>query len=330
MVRRSPFLPRAVLLGLLGAFFAACGFDGTGGALDTDGARSSAPGSEGGTQSGDGDGGPPGQIEGGSVPVITDGGLDDGSDDSAVPHDSGPPLPTNPGPPLAYVVSGRFWTFDPTNGAWSGGTALPANNCPALDELAVDPFGALFAIGNNASALYRVDPTTLMCTAIGPAGTYPQSLAFAPRGTLDPYFEVLVGYAANGDYVRIDTTTGAQTVVTAGALAGLVVGDLVNVGPKGYVAVNGGSCGTGDCIWEISFTTGKAVAPGLASAKLPSTTHVTGLAHWSGKLQAFCGPDEVFSLDPTNAAGATARSGPSGYVNVVYRGAGSRTIAPTN
>jgi len=330
-VRPSPFLPPLLLLG---AFFAACGFDGIGGALDGEGSRASAtPGAEGGAGSAgaEGDGGPAGQTEGGGVPVITDAGLDDtGLVDAAVPHDAGPPLPTNPGPPLAYVVSGRFWTFDPTTGAWSGGTSLPANDCPALDELAVDPFGVLFAVGNNATALYRVDPTTLTCTAIGPAGTYPQSLAFAPRGTLDPYTEVLVGYAANGDYVRIDTTTGAQTVVSAGALAGLVVGDLVNVGLKGYVAVNGGSCGTGDCIWEISFSTGKAIAPGLASAKLPSATHVTGLAHWSGKLQAFCGPDEVYSLDPTNAAGATPRTGPSGYVNVVYHGAGSRTIAPTN
>ena len=327
MVRLLPFFPGLMVLAV---FFAACGFDGVGAIPDGEAARDQPPGgSEGGVVEGgaNGDGSSPTQTEGGGVPVLDDAGVVD----AAIPHEAGPPLPTSPGPPLAYVVSGRFWTFDPTNGAWTGGTALPANDCPALDELAVDPFGVLYAIGNNATALYRVDPTNLTCTAIGAPGSgYPQSLAFAPRGTLDPYFEVLVGYNANGDYVRIDTTTGTLSVVTSAALAGVVVGDLVNVGLKGYVAVNGGPCGSGDCIWEISLSTGKAVAPGAASAKLPSTTHVTGLAHWAGKLQAFCGPDEVFSFDPGNAAGATPRSGPPGYVNVVYRGAGSRTIAPTN
>ena len=316
-------------LALVAFGFVACGFDGAGEANDGADAASAPRGdSEGGPGSGDGG---PGSLEGSSVPVGNDDAGNDAGTDAAIPHEAGPPLPTSPGAPLAYVVSTRFWTYNPTTGAWAGGTALPANTCPALDELAVDPFGALFAVGNSATGLYRVDPASLDCTPIGAGGaSYPQSLAFAPRGTLDAYDERLVGYAANGDYVSIDTTTGAISVVTAGALAGMTVGDLVNVGLKGYVAVNGGTCGSGDCIWEVSLGTGRPVAPGAASAKLPSSAHVTGLAHWGGKLQAFCGPDEVFSLDPANAAGAVARSGPSGYVSVTYHGAGSRTIAPTN
>lgn len=317
----------------LATAFSACGFDDVGGigALDaaepSDGGRNEADsgGADGAANGNDGD---PSSVDGGFITAV------DAATDSTMVHEAGPPLPTDPGPPLAYVVSTRFWTFDPTTGTWAGGTALPTSSCPSLDELAVDPFGGVFAVGNSATQLYRVDATTLtnpICTAIGPprAG-YPQSLAFAPRGTLDPYDEKLVGYTANGDYVRLDTTSGAISIVTAGALAGMNVGDLVNVGPDGYVAVNGGSCGSGDCVWKISLSTGVPIAPGAASARLPSTTHVAGLAQWAGKLQAFCGPDEVYAFDPANAAGAVMRSGPPGYTNVVYHGAGSRTIAPTN
>jgi hypothetical protein len=328
-VRSSFFLlPFALAAGAFGA----CGFDG-GGELagPADAAAVDPVRGEAGASANDGGSS---DLDGNFTNVEGGGASDAANADATLPHDAGPPLPNNPGPPLAYVVSARFWTFDPTTGTWAGGTALPTGACPALDELAVDPFGGLFAVGNNATNLYRVDatsPTNPSCTAIGAGGTgYPQALAFAPRGTLDPFDEVLVGYTTNGDYVRLDTTTGAIAVVTAGAIVGMTVGDLVNVGLDGYVAVNGGSCGAGDCVWKISFVTGQPISPGAASAKLPSTTHVTGLAHWAGKLQAFCGPDEVFSLDPSNAAGAVLRGGPTGYTNVVYHGAGSRTIAPTN
>jgi hypothetical protein len=329
MVRASIFLmPFALAAGALGA----CGFDGGGElAAPADAAAVDPARGEAGTSAFDGGS----DLDGNFTNLDGATGANDAADaDAAAPHDAGPPLPTDPGLPLAYVVSTRFWTFDPTTGAWAGGTALPAGTCPQLDELAVDPFGGLFAVGSNATRLYRVDatnPSSPSCTAIGAGGAgYPQSLAFAPRGTLEPFDEALVGYTTNGDYVRLDTTTGAIAVVTAGALSGMAVGDLVNVGPDGYVAVNGGSCGSGDCVWKISLVTGRPISPGAASAKLPSTTHVTGLAHWAGKLQAFCGPDEVFSLDPANAAGAVVRAGPPGYTNVVYHGAGSRTIAPTN
>jgi hypothetical protein len=236
-------------------------------------------------------------------------------------------LPASPGSPLVYVISTRFWTFNPTTNAWGGGTQLPVNNCPYLDELAVDPFGKVFAVGNGGTQLYHVDPGALTCTAIGAAAAgYPQALSFAPRGTLNPGNEELVGYVANGDYVRLDITSGAVSLVKAGALAGYTVGDLANVGAKGYVAVTGGACGAGDCILQVSLTTGLPIGgPG----KLPATRHVTALAHWGGKLYAFCERDEVYAIDPANPGAAPKLGGPPNFYNIAFRGAGSRTIAPT-
>ena len=42
--------------------------------------------------------------------------------------------------------------------------------------------------------------------------TYPNSLSFVPKGTVDPNVEALVGYNG-GTYVRIDTVTGAVTSI---------------------------------------------------------------------------------------------------------------------
>ena len=66
----------------------------------------------------------------------------------------------------------------------------------------------------------------------------------------------------------------------------------------------------------------------VAAAVLPVTQHVTGLGHWGGKLYAFGSPDDVHRIDPANPSAAVKVSGPPGYTNVGYRGAGARTIAP--
>jgi hypothetical protein len=320
-------LRRAAILSSL-ACFAACGYDGVGTATSSpDDVRASGAGADASVDSGlirEDD--PPAPIDLGDGAVDY---VDAAEPDAAVPFDAGP-LPTSPGSPLVYVVSTRFWTFNPVGGAWAGGTQFPTGSCPYLDEIAVDPFGKILAVGNAGKNLYQLDPSSVSCTAVGPGNTtYPQALSFAPRGTLDPYVEQLVGYGANGDYVRIDTTTGALSLVKAGVFAGYSVGDLVNVGTKGYVALTGGACGSGDCIWEVSLTTGDKIGAAPIGT-LPATKHVTGLGHWGGKLYAFCSPDEVWSIDPATPGAAVKLGGPPGDVNVAFRGAGSRTIAPVN
>jgi hypothetical protein len=116
--------------------------------------------------------------------------------------------------------------------------------------------------------------------------------------------------------------------VTAGALAGFAVGDVVNVGQKGYVAMTGGLCGAGDCLWEVALATGAKIGAAPLGT-IPSTRHVTALGHWGGKLYAYSEQDEAYRLDPASPATAVLVNGPAGYIMVYYRGAGSRTIAPT-
>jgi hypothetical protein len=78
------------------------------------------------------------------------------------------------------------------------------------------------------------------------------------------------------------------------------------------------------CLWEIDWATGA-----LGTKVGTFTKTMSGLAHWGGKLFAFSSPDGTWRSDPTNPGAAIAISGPPGYTDVTYHGAGSTTIAPT-
>ncbi len=253
----------------------------------------------------------------------------DASVDGTAATDAGTDAPVSPiadaGSPTLFVVSSRFWTVNPVTNTWANATALPAGGCPSLDDLAVDAFGNVYGIGNG---LFHVDPSGPTCTKIGTNNNLPLAATFAPRGTLDPSTEVLVGFMGNGDYVRVDTTTANMTVVGGGALNGYDIGDLTSVGPKGYVAMTGNSCGGNDCLWEINLATGAKVGASLGN--YPTTQHITSLAHWGGKIFAYGTSDTALVSDPTNPAGATVLAGPVGYTNVTYKGAASRPNAPTH
>lgn len=250
--------------------------------------------------------------------------------DAASPTDAASdvaPLPADAGPPTALVISGRFWRYDLPSDSWSGGQQLPTGNCPALDDVAVDAYGAAYGVGNNGTTFHRVNTANVTCSQIGAAGTFPKATTFALRGTVAANVEVLVGYQDNGDYVRIDTATGAVSTITAGALAGFTIGDVVNVGLKGYVVLSGGVCGGASCLWEVSLASGTRVGASPIG-NFPSGP-VKGLAHWAGRLYGFVDADQVYRADPANPAGATALGGVPGYVDVHFRGAGSSPAAPT-
>ncbi|MEO6572669.1 MAG: hypothetical protein ABIP89_02430 [Polyangiaceae bacterium] len=234
-------------------------------------------------------------------------------------------MPGDAGSPTLYVVSSRFWTVNPITNTWANATALPANGCPALEDLAVDAYGNVYGLGGG---LFHVDPAGPTCTQIGTNSNLPIAATFAPRGTLDPSVEVLVGYMGSGDYVRVDTTTANITVVGASALGGYNIGDLTNVGLKGYVAMTGNTCGGNDCLWEVNLATGAKVGASLGN--YPTAQPITSLAHWGGKIFAYGTSDTALVSVPANPAGALVLAGPSGYTNVTYKGAASRPNAPTN
>lgn len=185
-------------------------------------------------------------------------------------------------------------------------------------DIALDKDGVTF--GTTFSGLFTIDKKTAQCSHIA-SGSYPNSLSFVPKGTLDANEEALVGYVG-ADYVRIDRVTGA--ISNVGTLGGGYVssGDVVSViGGATYLTVRQGGCG--DCIVEVDPKTGAFIK------NLGALGHsgVFGLAFWGGSAYGFSDGGQLFQIDLSNAK-ATPLAMPGAPSGLKFYGAGSSTSAP--
>jgi hypothetical protein len=194
--------------------------------------------------------------------------------------------------------------------------------CGQVTDIALDEQSTLYAVSTDT--LYTVDKGSAACTKVR-SGTYPNSLSFVPKGTLDPNAEALVGYD-DGDYVRIDVTTGKVSVV--GHLGGGYVssGDIVSVkGGKTYLTVKGGGCTANDCLVEVDPVTGSM----LQNWGSIGHSSVFGLAFWGGSVYGFSDGGEVFQVTFDGNGITTSNIPiPQKPSNLSFWGAGSSTSAP--
>src|SRR4051812_14987099 len=72
--------------------------------------------------------------------------------------------------------------------------------CTYVADIALDESSNIYA--STGSELFLVETNTAHCTRIA-GGTFPNSLSFVPKGTVEPDREALVGFQG-GDYVKID------------------------------------------------------------------------------------------------------------------------------
>ncbi len=196
-------------------------------------------------------------------------------------------------------------------------------NCEPVIDIALDEKSTLFAVSEDT--LYTVDKATAQCTKIR-TGKFPNSLSFVPKGTIDPDHEALVGYDL-GDYVRIDTDTGARTVL--GKLGGSYIssGDIVSVkGGKTFLTVKGGTdCKTTDCLVEVDPANGKL----LKNWGSIEHARVYGLSFWGGKVYGFDADGNLFEVTfGTNKIVTTTIPIPQKPSGLSFWGAGSSTSAP--
>ncbi len=248
------------------------------------------------------------------------------------PGPTGNFTPMTPAPPAVNPAnidevyghsSDTLFLLDPVTKAV--GEVGKFNGCDAVVDIALDESSNLYATSNTA--LYTVDKKTAVCTQIS-TGSYPNSLSFVPKGTVDPNVEALVGYE-DDQYVRIDTKTGAKTNI--GALGGGLKssGDIVSVkGGKTYLTVkstSGKTCSTNDCLVEVDPTSGAMVK------NWGSIEHhnVFGLSFWGGKVYGFDDSGDLFEVTFGTAQLATnAIAMPSKPAGLSFWGAGSSTSAP--
>jgi hypothetical protein len=263
-----------------------------------------------------------------------------GYDDTPAPVDPNTPPPAPTGdfnkdkPPPPPTPSGEvnevfghsadsLFRLDPkTNNVTEVGPFSGCNG--SIIDIALDEASTLYAV--SFSALFIVDKTNAKCTQIA-TGSYPNSLSFVPKGTVDPAVEALVGYE-DANYVRIDTKTGAKT--TIGALGGGLrsSGDIVSVkGGKSYLTVKGtgSTCNTNDCLVEVDPATGKLVK------NWGSIEHnnVFGLSFWGGSVYGFDDTGELFEVTfGTSSITTTTIAIPGKPSGLSFWGAGSSTSAP--
>lgn len=197
-------------------------------------------------------------------------------------------------------------------------------NDPIID-IAIDEVGQMYAA--SFSALYRVDSTSAQCVFLA-NGSYPNSMSFVPKGTVDPDEEALVGYVG-GNYVRIDKATGMQTTLGILIDGGLPMGgnyassgDVVSVINGGtYLTITGADCD--DCIAQVDPVDGK-----LLSVIGPlDRQDVFGLAFWGGAAYGFTAIGELVEINLTNASTILIPI-PGASPTLEFWGAGSTTAAP--
>jgi hypothetical protein len=250
---------------------------------------------------------------------------DDGGqvfDDVFTVGDATPPPPdTGPPPEVAVVYAhspSTLYKLDPNTKAVS--VVGDFKNCSSVIDMAIDENGNGYC--TTFGAFYKLDLKTATCTQVS-TGSYPNSLSFVPKGTLDPNAEALVGYFGSS-YVRINLTTGAVTNV--GALTGgfSSSGDIVSVKNGGtFLTVNGNSCN--DCLLQVDPKTGNVVQ----NYGTVNHSSVFGLAFWAGALFGFDDSGQLFQITANGNGIQTQNINmPSKPPNLQFWGAGSTTSAP--
>jgi len=275
-------------------------------------------GSQGGFPAGDGGGGAD----------ASGGGSGDGpgsfTDGNQTFPDAGSPAADSGSTPVAFVYAhspDTLYRLDPTNnqiavvGPFSGG-------CTSVIDIALDSNSDAYV--TTSDALWKVDLQTAACTSIA-SGSYPNSLSFVPKGTLDPNVEALVGYEGS-EYIRIDTTTGAITQIGSLSSGYTSSGDIVSViGGGTFLTVKGGPENCDDCLLQVDPKTGDLVQ------SYGSVNHVDvfGLAFWAGTAYGFDNGGDVFAISWQNGKLVTTTIPvPNPPPGLQFWGAGSTTAAP--
>jgi hypothetical protein len=238
-------------------------------------------------------------------------------------NDAGPQqLPDVQQPPPVAVVYAHgpdnLYKVDPNTKSVT--LIGPFQGCSSVIDLAID--GNNNAFVTTFGGLYSLDTKTAKCTMIS-QGSYPNSLSFVPKGTLDSTKEALVGYVGS-TYVRIDEKTGNVTNVGSIGSGYSSSGDIVSVINGGtFLTVNGNNCN--DCLLQVDPKTGSMIK------NYGSVNHssVFGLAFWAATLYGFDSSGVLFTI---NANGNTIKTVdikiPNAPPNLNWWGAGSTTSAP--
>ena len=254
-------------------------------------------------------------------------------------------------PGKIYVHTGAtLFLFDPLAAGGAGTlTEIGAFDCLAAEndtmiDIAVDRSNNIY--GTSFNGFLKISATDAKCTYILKAGSYPNSLAFMPIGTVDMTQEALVGYGFDAvnqatQFERIDTTTGKVTVIgninppdvsgqgTQYEASGDIIG-LSRNGNSAYVTVKqlppDGGVATilTDSLAEVNPATGAIKSVKRETGEID----LYGLGQWAGQAYGFSGDTgDIVKIDL--ARGTSEIVAVDAGSPVLWYGAGVTTLAPT-
>lgn len=243
--------------------------------------------------------------------------------------DAGVEPPPPPAPNIYAHTSKALFLFNPETKALTKIGDFDCLGGELMVDLAVTATGEVY--GTSFNSLFTINPQTASCTAVKNDAGFPNGLSFVPAGTLDPSAEVLVGYAAQVTYIRIDRTTGATTVVgslnaTDSGTQWEISGDIVAIASennRAFATVES-SLSPNASLAEVDPKTG-TIKTILGTTGHP---HIFGLAYWKGKLYGFDDGQHILEISmTTGAATDVTPTGVDAGLTVWY-GAGVTTLAP--
>jgi len=218
----------------------------------------------------------------------------DAAVDAAPPVDAADAGPNPDDVSVSYVLaSGKLYSFTVPGHTF---VALTSTACPYSGEVAVFDDGTVYVAGDYVLTKWTPD---VGCTEVARSNVQlPASLATA----IVAGKEELVGYVGM-QFVSIDRTTAARTILTSDALVNVgFPGDLTRLGRRLFVTINayGAKCeGAYDCVVEVG-PDGRPLVPPSKQSMAP----FTGLSHSGGKLLAF-GSGKAIAIDPATLAVGT-------------------------
>jgi hypothetical protein len=264
-------------------------------------------------------------------------------------------LPPADGPPFADAFAAdldprvgevyahselTLYRFDPVAGDFvtvgEFGCLKGGDGVALMLDIAIDRAGNMVgtaAMSEHAvinGRLVSIDKITGACTVLK-TGSYPNSLAFVPVGTVLPDREALVGYV-NDSYVQINPDTGLVSTIgnlnaVAAANPWMSSGDIVSiVGGGTYVTIVPKGSVTadpdGDRIAEVNPATGTIIRVIGATG----ATGLFGLGYWGGIAYGFSSSSLLVKIDLQSGGGTPVPI--SGAPAAGFYGAGTTTVAP--
>lgn len=194
---------------------------------------------------------------------------------------------------------GRLGRVDVATGA----VTIVGNMGVVMWDIAFDPAGNLFGLGNGTS-LYRIDTTTAAATFVGSLGATVNSLVFSSAGTL---------YGAGSSLYTINPSSGAATLVGSGGVGYSSSGDLAFVGGNLYLS---SGLPTADSLLRLNTATGAATLVGAMGI-----SNVYGLASSDGSNMFAVSGTQIYQVNPATGAATSP---------VNYAGAGLGTAFGTS